>query len=152
MSDDHDEIRLSKGALVAAGSVVLFALVATATARLTGIGLAGAPTAPVAAARALRFEEVPGGSIRVVDDAAGRPVSTLGPDHHGFVRVVMRGFARERMLREVPANAPLRLVVLADGRRLVEDPATGRRIELRAFGAGNAEAFSSLFEIGSTHQ
>lgn len=148
MSAHNDEIGMPKGALLAAASVVLFALAIATTARLTGIGVSKTPEAPVAQSRELRFSETEDGRLLVFEPGGTSPVGVLGRDHHGFVRVVLKGLARERMLHETDRGSPVRLVSLTDGRRLVEDPTTGRSINLRAFGAGNAEAFTMLFDMG----
>ncbi len=152
MSELHDEVPIRKGHIIAAAGLILFAFAATATARLTGIGLAKRAAAPIAATHEYRLEPSEDGSVLVYAASGHEPIGRLGPEHHGFVRVVLKGLERERMIREVPDHAPIRLVELADGRRLVEDPTTGRTISLRAFGAGNAEAFSTLFALGSKHQ
>lgn len=152
MSEHSDEIHIKRPQLIAAAGLVLFALFAATTARLTGFGVAKSPTAPVAAMRELRFSEGGGGSLLVFATDGDAPVGALGPDHHGFVRVVLKGLERDRMIHAVPLDAPVRLVELTDGRRLVEDPATGRSINLRAFGAGNTGAFESLFELGRKQQ
>lgn len=152
MSELHHEVPIRRGQIVAAAGLVLFAFAATATARFTGIGVAKRSLAPVAAAHEFRLETAADGSVFVYTKSGVRPIGTLGPEHHGFVRVVLKGLERERMIRQVDEGAPVRLIELTDGRRLVEDPATGRTIALRAFGAGNAEAFASLFAIGRTPQ
>jgi putative photosynthetic complex assembly protein len=151
MSELHNEVLIRKGQIVAAAALILFAFAATATARLTGIGISARPPAPVAMSREYRLEAAPNGSVLIYAKTGLQPIGRLGPEHHGFVRVVLKGLARERMIREIPEDAPIRLVELIDGRRLVEDPATGRTISLRAFGAGNAQAFTTLFALGSKH-
>ena len=43
-------------------------------------------------------------------------------------------------------DPPFRLARWSDGRLTLEDPTTGRRIELGAFGPTNAEVFAELMQ------
>ena len=83
------------------------------------------------------------GGIRV-EDADGALRAELGPEAVGFVGGLQRALARVRMLADVPADAPVRLVRWADGRLTLIDPATGWRAELLGFGRDNTEAFARL--------
>ena len=56
----------------------------------------------------------------------------------------MRILARERRMNDEGRETPFRLIRWADGRLSIEDPATGRRIDLGAFGAANTQAFARL--------
>lgn len=152
MSEMHDEVPIKTGQIVAASALIVFALAAAATARLTGIGVAKREAVAVARAHDYRFVSSADGSLAIYPATGTEQIGRLGPEHHGFVRVVMKGLERERMIRDVPAASPIRLVELTDGRRLVEDPATGFTVALRAFGAGNAVAFEELFALGSKSQ
>ena len=102
-----------------------------------------APDVPVALARDLLFEDRDDGAV-TVRDAAGAFVAVLPPGTNGFVRGALRGLARERRREEAGASAPFHLSEYADGRVILEDPATGRLVDLRAFGATNAAAFARL--------
>jgi putative photosynthetic complex assembly protein len=57
---------------------------------------------------------------------------------------VVRGLAHDRIRRGLDAGPPFRLSRWADGRLELQDVATGRRIDLRAFGATNRDAFARL--------
>ena len=72
-------------------------------------------------------------------------VLAVGGD--GFVRGVLRGVARERRGRGLGSDLPVRLIARRDGTLALEDPATGRRIELNAFGATNAAAFARFLPV-----
>ena len=139
-----------RGALTAAGALVVFALLAVAAARLTGFtGVAAvpepaAPEAWAAAARHLRFEDRPDGSLRVRDAGSGRAVADLEPGSAGFVRGLMRAMARLRRLQGVGPEEPFLLSHGPGGALVLADPATGERIALDAFGPSNLGAFADL--------
>ena len=75
-----------------------------------------------------------------------RTVTVLAPGSNGFIRGVLRGLVRERKRRGIGAETPFRLSYLTDGRLLLADPATGRVIDLGAFGPTNTAAFARLLE------
>jgi putative photosynthetic complex assembly protein len=139
----HAETALPRAALVAAATLVLVCLACVALVRLTGVGAARYPDAAAVEVRELRFEDRADGAIRVVDPRDGREVDVLtGPN--GFVRGTLRGFARERKRQGIGPEQPFRLIGRADGRLTLEDPATGRRVDLESFGPTNAAAFAQL--------
>jgi putative photosynthetic complex assembly protein len=132
-----------KAALVAMASIALFALIATAAVRMSGIDIRE-PDAPAVAVRELRFEDRSDGAIVVTDARDGSRVATFEGEQ-GFVRGVLRGFARERKLSGLGAGPPFELIGRADGRLTLRDPATGRIVDLESFGPTNAGAFARLF-------
>ena len=74
-----------------------------------------------------------------------RLVYTIEPgSNSGFVRGVLRGFARERHRSGIGIEPPFLLSALTDGRLFLEDPETGRKVPLDGFGQTNAEAFARL--------
>jgi putative photosynthetic complex assembly protein len=64
----------------------------------------------------------------------------------GFINGVHRALERVRMQSKVAGNPPVRLVLFADGRLALRDPATGWRAELIGFGDDNRDAFLALLE------
>jgi putative photosynthetic complex assembly protein len=126
------------------------AILLAAAGRLSGVGtvaLAPAAEAPQQS-RDLRFTDRDDGAI-VVHDAAGNGVVTvLASGSNGFIRGVMRGLARDRMLRGIGEEPPFHLARGTDGRLILSDPATGRVIALDAFGQTNAGAFARLLDGG----
>ena len=134
-----------RGALIAAASVVAFTLAATTAARLFGISPAGGPIMPAPAQSVdLRFVDEPNGSVNVRDGRDDHLVANLAPGTNGFVRGVMRGLAHDRMRRGIGSVPPFRLSAWRDGRLALKDTATGRLIDLDAFGASNKDAFAQL--------
>lgn len=144
------EPRTPRRPLIAAGLLVGFSLVVAATARITGLGRTTLPDSRIVAVRELRFLDQADGSVAVVEPADGRMVERLPAGSNGFLRGVLRGLARDRKLAGLDDGPPFRLVRLADGRLSLEDPATGRRVDLGAFGTGNAEAFARLLSLGGS--
>jgi putative photosynthetic complex assembly protein len=143
---DHEPF--PRGALIAAGALVGFSLVATTAVRLIRIS---APPTPVAASVAapaqtadLRFSDELNGSIQVQNARTDRVVATIQPGVGGFVRGVMRGLARDRISRKIGEGPPFRLSQARDGRISLEDTATGRLIDLESFGSANRQSFIEL--------
>lgn len=136
--------------LIAAGLLVAFTIVLVAGVRLFG-GEDGAISVEGAVAtRDLRFVDEPGGAVSVYAVPEGRRIATIDPGSNGFLRGTLRALVRERRLNEVGDAMPFRLIRLADGAVVLEDPATGRRLHLGAFGPDNAGVFAGLLPSGRT--
>lgn len=133
-----------KGAIRAAGVLIVLSLTAAAAGRYAGIGTLSLAPAPPAASVDLRFGDRADGAVTISSAPDGREVAVLAPGTNGFVRGVLRGMARDRHARGIGAEVPFRLVRRVDGRLSLEDPATGRAIDLGAFGPTNADAFGRL--------
>lgn len=101
--------------------------------------------AAVAPARtlSLRFADMPDGAVQVSNAASGTVIASLKGENDGggFVRGVLRGMARERAMRGVGQEPPFTLTLWQDGSLSLSDPATGRAVELGAFGPDNRAAF-----------
>ena len=135
-----------RGALVAAGILIGFTLLATTFVRLERLG---SPTIesmrpPPVRAVDVRFTDEANGSVNVQDSRDGHVIETLAPGTNGFVRSVMRGLAHDRKRRGLGPARPFRVAEARDGQLTLEDPATGRLIDLNAFGAPNAAAFAQM--------
>jgi len=144
MSDGSEHPRLPRGLLLGAAAVVALTLVAAATSRVTGVGRTENPTSTAVEQRMLRFEDRPDGAVVVWDAEAGEAVHVLAPGTNGFVRGVLRGLTRERKLRGVGREPAFQLTRWADGRLSLQDPSTGRVVELGVFGPTNAEPFVEI--------
>ncbi len=109
----------------------------------------GAPPAAATPVRTadLVMRDQPDGSVVVVT-AGGQPVTTLARDTNPFVRVVLSGLVRERRLEgEGSPSIPFHLTRWRDGRLTIDDIATGKLIELEAFGPTNEDAFARLLDL-----
>ncbi len=123
-------------------AVVGLSLVVAATGRITHIG-AVQTTGSLVAARDLAFADGADGSVVVTDARDGTPVAQFTGEN-GFLRGMMRGMARTRKSEGIRPQDPFRLSAWSDGRLTLDDPATGRHIELQAFGSSNTEVFGHL--------
>jgi putative photosynthetic complex assembly protein len=127
--------------LLGAAALVCISLIAATVGSLTGIG-ARAPVSTPVSERLLRFLDGPDGSVLVYDaNAAAKPI-TVATGQNGFLRGVLRGFARTRKADGVGDEAPFLLTAWADGRLTLQDPSTGRHADLEAFGPTNVAVFA----------
>ncbi len=130
--------------LIIAGTVVLLSIMTAAAGRITGAANS-APTAAPVAARDLLFRDRPDGSVAVFDATnTSAPIDIIAPATNGFLRATMRGLARQRLRQDADREVPFHLTEWADGRLTLEDPTTGRRVEMEAFGITNEEVFAGL--------
>jgi hypothetical protein len=145
--------------LAGAGLLVGASLLLVIMARITGYQPAQPPISRAIARYALRFEDRPDGAVLIYAHSAAntdaqsannvmasdaRLVDTLAPGTGGFVRGVLRGLARERRAEHIGPEAPLLLTRWADGRLSLDDPSTGRHVDLEVFGPTNASAFADI--------
>ena len=94
----------------------------------------------------LTFQDRPDGSVVILDAEQGRQVGVLAVGEQGFIRGVMRGMFRERKLSDRGRDARFRLARTRDGRLVLDDPDSGRHVDLDSFGRTNAAAFAGLLE------
>jgi putative photosynthetic complex assembly protein len=133
-----------RGALMFCGGAVMISIVAAAVGRLTG----AANDTPVSASvvsRDLLFRDRADGAVAVYDARnVNVPIDIVAPASNGFLRATMRGLARQRLREDADRETPFRLTEWADGRLTLDDPATGRHLEMEAFGIDNERAFANL--------
>ena len=144
MGDPFHGNAVPRGALLGAAALVALTLVLAATARVSGVGLTRMPEADPVVVRELRFGDRADGAVVISDWRTREVITVLPPGTNGFTRGVMRGMARERRSMDIDSAPPFRLTRWSDGRLSLEDPSTGRRIELDAFGPTNTAAFANL--------
>lgn len=134
----------TRAPLLAAGLAVAATIGAVAWLQQSGVDPMR-PTGSPQITRDLRFEDAAHGAIRISDVATGQLVVELEPGQGGFVRATLRGFARERRMADAPGpESPFRLTAWTDGRLTLEDPATGRFVDLGAFGPSQVESFTNI--------
>ena len=144
---------LPRGALVIVGALILFALTATTIVRVAHIPPAASPAlmraqSGIAAvkSRDLRFVDRADGAV-VISDVKGGIAQVIAPGQQtGFIRGVMRGLARERRAHGIGDGPPFNLTLYQDGELSLTDSATGRAIELTAFGSTNRATFAVLLD------
>jgi putative photosynthetic complex assembly protein len=71
-------------------------------------------------------------------------VMVVDPGTNGFVRGTLRALARGRRQADLGRDIPFRLAAWRDGRVMLQDTATGREVELNAFGDTNKDVFLRL--------
>ena len=135
---------LPRGALIGAGVLVASSLLLVGIARVTGYGPPKPPVSTAVASYALRFVDRADGAVLIYTQADNRLVDTLQPGTNGFVRGVLRGLVRERRAEHIGPIPPFRLTRWADGRLSLDDPSTGRHVDLEVFGPTNAGAFADI--------
>ncbi|TDQ82959.1 putative photosynthetic complex assembly protein [Dongia mobilis] len=148
MSDPFADRPLPRATLLGAGALVAFTLVAVAAARLGGTEATAVPSVPSLESRDLRFLDQADGAVAVYDLKDGSAVALLPAGSNNFIRGALRGLARERKRQDIGMAPPFRLTRWADGRYTLEDTATRRTIDLRAFGSTNVQAFADLLQAG----
>jgi putative photosynthetic complex assembly protein len=130
-------------AAIAATIVVALLLVFTQQTRETTVS-APKDRSNALASRDVRFEDQADGSIRVIDARLGSQIELVAPASNGFLRGALRGLVRERKRQGIGIETPFTVAILADGRLLIHDNATGHEIDLASFGSTNAAVFSRL--------
>jgi putative photosynthetic complex assembly protein len=133
-----------RGALVGGALMVGFSLALATIVRLSGADISSMPAARPMMVRSLQFVDAPDGAVLVYDGHSHEQIQSLPPGTNGFVRATMRNFARERRSNSVGADIPFELIASQDGRLILDDPATGRQIDLEAFGQTNAGVFAGF--------
>lgn len=138
--------------LIANPLVVGGAMIAITLAAVLGPGLyqpQDPPRGDRVVSRELRFEDRPDGAVAILDARNGAIISLVPPGEGGFVRATLRGLARERRMNEAGgAEVPFRVSVWEDGRLTLEDTATGRLVDLGAFGQTQVQTFARLVATG----
>ena len=109
-----------------------------------------APEGRAIASIDLFFEDRDDGAVVVRDARNGTVVRELEPGTNGFIRATLRGLVRERRLGDLGPAQPFRVTRWSDGRLTLVDMATGRVVDLPAFGQTQVEAFQSLLDAGGS--
>ncbi len=122
------------------------ALLGAVAGRLSGAGEPAAQTGTAVQTRDLRFVDAPSGDVLVMNADDGTVLDRLQGEQ-GFIRGTMRGLARTRRAEGVGQEPPFRLTSWSDGRLTLTDSATGRRVELEAFGSENVATFARLLTL-----
>lgn len=141
--------KVPRAALFGAAVLVTTSLLMAGVARLTGYVPDQPPPSTVVESYDLRFEDRADGAVLVYDDSSGELAYTVQPSTNGFIRGVLRGLVRDRRADHVGRTPPFRLTHWANGRLSLDDPSTGRHIDLEVFGPTNAGAFADILVAAS---
>ena len=142
-----DKEPFPKFALYAAGLVVVLTIGAAALGRYQTQQNPPVTTQiqePVQSFVDLQFYDEADGSVIVKNAASSAVVLTILPGEDAFIRAVLRGFVRDRTAMKLSRETPFRLYQLVDTRLVIEDIATKKRVNLRAFGPTQQAAFARL--------
>lgn len=143
---EHEPL-VPKAWLLSAVALVLFSLAAVTAVRLTGVGGTKMSLPAAVESREFQFEDGKDGTVLVYDATDRTLVDTLAPGSNGFVRVVLRGLARERRLSDIGSQPPFRLTRFENGQLILQDTSTSKQVDLVAFGSSNVEAFARLMNM-----
>lgn len=146
------EQKLPRGAILGAGFLVISSLILVGVARLTGYKPDQPPVSTVVESYDLRFEDRADGAVLIYDTADNQLTDTLEPGTNGFVRGVLRGLVRERRADHIGPTPPFRLTRWANGRLSLDDPSTGRHVDLEVFGPTNAGSFAGILIASAEHK
>jgi putative photosynthetic complex assembly protein len=152
VSDMTERESVPRLGLLGLGALVLVALLATIAGRLHDYQAVQPPDSQVLNSRSLRFEDAGGGLVQVYDAELDELVLVIPAGEENFIRGVLRGLARERRSLDIDLAQPFLVSRHDDGRLTLEDSATGRSIELGAFGTTNVAAFARLLEPGAASE
>ncbi|MFM7084457.1 MAG: photosynthetic complex assembly protein PuhC [Hyphomicrobium sp.] len=141
-----------KAPLFGGAILIAWSLAFAALARWTDVGATRLELSPQVQSIDLIFKDLPEGHIGITNAGTSKMIADLHPGHSGFVRVVLRSLAKDRLVRNFGSEQPFRLSRLKDGSSTLTDMATGEVVTLTAFGAGNARAFEQFLAMGSTQQ
>lgn len=138
-----------RGALIAAGTLVLISLASVGTLRLVRLSdpdPAPTPAARMTAApvvqRTLSFTGANDGEMTVRDHVTGRTLAVLAPEQDGFIRGVLRSMARARHVHALPEGTVFIVARDRSGALSLTDPDIGEPVLIDGFGASNAAAFA----------
>lgn len=127
--------------LFAVGAAMSAALVIAAIGPAAFGGYTQPPPSAIVAERTLRFADRADHAVLVTEN--GQQVAVFEGEQ-GFIRGILRSFARTRRSEGVGAAQPFHLVAWADGRLTFDDPSTGVKLDLDAYGPDNAAVFATL--------
>lgn len=130
--------------LIAGGSLIFASIALAAAARYGDYGVPRSVRAPIAESLSFVAEDGATSGIVLRDAKTGAVLVTIGPGDGGFIRGVLRGFARDRRAASLSPQDAFILVRHTDGRLTLQDSGTGRTIDLDGFGPTNREAFAKL--------
>ncbi len=140
----HEAPLVTPAALAILGSLLLVTVLIVAAVRWSGMDIRH-PDAPSVQVTALRFLDLPDGSIDVRDGQSGQRITVIDGEA-GFLRGALRVLSHDRLRRGLGPQAPFELHQRQDGRLTLIDPQTGMRLDLESFGPQHASTFSRLIQ------
>lgn len=149
MTDRTDEMQRFPRTVLLSAAVLAFGVITViALSRTADVGVSRIAYTTPLQTRALRFTDQPDGAVAVFAASDNQRIAVLEPGHGGFVRIVMRALAKERLAKGVGSGPAFELTRWDDGRLSITDPETGRRLDLSGFGKTNVDDFAKLLLAG----
>lgn len=145
MGHSHHTEKFPRGALIGAAGLIAITIMASGAAHFTGAASMVPDSKPIVV-RDLHFADRDDGGVDVFDGNDTKASNVITNGSNPFMRATLRGLAQQRKREYMGPAVPFRLTAWADGRLTLDDPATGRHIELEAFGPTNAGAFVRLLK------
>lgn len=102
--------------------------------------------APVVQERAVIMTGSRDMTYTVTDVATGDVIARSSDPLDGFIGVIGRVLERDRLVKRVDGNPPVRLVRRENGNTAIIDDSTGLVVELIGYGADNVAAFAKLLD------
>jgi putative photosynthetic complex assembly protein len=147
MSEAVAERMVPRGALLGAAALIGFSLVVASLGRVTGVGTVRTDYATTVQTASFRFEDRSDGGISVIAPESDATIGVVPAGTDGFVRTVLRSLAFDRQRHGIGARPAFVIAKWSDGHTTIDDPATGRRVDLAAFGAANMQAFEHVVAL-----
>lgn len=132
--------------------LMLTAIFGAGLARFLGVGLSRVADSPVTGTVEIWIDEQRDGTALVRHAATGKTLEILPADGGGFVRGLVRGMFRQRLLGQQARTLPFQLSQREGPKYFLFDPATGTRMELDGFGPTNTQSIARLYEAARNAQ
>ena len=131
--------------LLGAAALVCLTILGAGIAHRTGAA-DPTPTTTAVAARDIRFIDQADGGLAAYDADNGALLGVAAPGSNGFLRGALHSIARVRRQSGIGPDPAFRLTAWQGGRLTLDDPTTGERLDLEAFGVTNEEAFARFLQ------
>ena len=144
---NEPEIRgIHKWPILGAWSVAVLALLLVTGSILGGVEPVGMAESPTVTERSLLFRDGRNGEVLVFGAESRRPLAIFEKGEGAFIRISMRGMARQRVIRELDVMSPYTLIKTRDGNLYISDPQSDQRIRVSAFGPIATNSFKQFLE------
>jgi len=150
---EKDEITVHKLPLYLMGGIVAISLVLTASVTFGFVERQSVPAESRAAAgtksvaqRTVRFFDEADGTVRVEDGATAEVLGRFGEGEGGFIRASVRALVHQRRIRGEGPAVPFELTEWEGGGLTLNDPVTGRSVEVSSFGPDNRAIYANLLD------
>ncbi|MEE4317602.1 photosynthetic complex assembly protein PuhC [Erythrobacter dokdonensis] len=148
---EKDEVTVDKVPLMLMGGIVLISLVLTALVQFgffekTAIPDKARAEAGIkpAAMQTLRFFDEEDGTVRVENGPRTEVLGRFGPGEGGFIRASVRSLVHQRRIRGEGPEVPFELTEWENGNITLNDPVTGKSVEVASFGPDNRAIFANM--------